>query len=89
MSSGQQNTKAWNQVLVSTGDFKDRFFMECDYKEVMSKERYIGAWHSVNDIQAQAGEQRWQEILMIENNIKDLEVIEIPYKIRAWTVRKA
>lgn len=90
VSSGQQNTKAWDQVLVSTGDFKDCFFMECDYREVMSKERYIGAWNSVNDIQAQAGEKRWQEILMmIENNIKDLEIIEIPYKIRAWTVRKA
>lgn len=31
--------------------------MECDYKEFWDKERYLGAWHSVNDIQAQAGEK--------------------------------
>lgn len=36
--------------------------MECDYKEFWDKERYLGAWHSVNDIQAQAGEKRWKEI---------------------------
>lgn len=90
MSSGTQNTKKWEEVLCSTGDFTDCFFMECDYIEVMDKARYLGAWHSVNDIQAQAGEQRWKEILrMIESKIKGLDIIEIPYKIRAWSVRKA
>ncbi|RDU71653.1 class I SAM-dependent methyltransferase [Helicobacter aurati] len=89
VSSGTQNTKNWEEILVSTGDFEDCFFMECDYVEMMDKARYIGAWHSVNDIQAQAGEQRWQHILsMIESHIKDLHIIEIPYKIRAWSVRK-
>lgn len=63
--------------------------MECDYKEIWSKERYIGAWHSVNDIQAQAGEKRWKEIVaMIENKISSLQNIEVPYKIRAWTAKK-
>lgn len=90
MSSGKQNTKKWEEILVSTGDFKDCFFMECDYIEMMSKERYLGAWHSVNDIQAQAGKKRWLEILnMIESKIEGLDIIEIPYKIRAWTVKKA
>lgn len=56
----------------------------------MSKERYLGAWHSVNDIQAQAGQKRWQQILsMIESKIANLDEIAIPYKIRAWSVRKA
>ncbi|TLD88191.1 class I SAM-dependent methyltransferase [Helicobacter sp. MIT 05-5294] len=90
VSSGTQNVKKWEEILLSTGDFKDYFFMECDYVEVMDKARYLGAWHSVNDIQAQAGEQRWKEILvMIESKIKGLDIIEIPYKIRAWSVRKA
>lgn len=88
MSSGSQNAKAWEQVLISTGDFKDCFFMECDYEEIMSKERYLGAWHSVNDIQAQAGEERWGKILaMIENKISHLELIKISYKIRAWSAK--
>ncbi|OBV30037.1 methyltransferase [Helicobacter sp. CLO-3] len=90
VSSGSQNTKKWEEVLVSTGDFEDCFFMECDYIEMMDKSRYIGAWHSVNDIQAQAGEERWNQIMqMIESKIKDMQIIEIPYKIRAWTARKA
>ena len=89
VSSGTQNVKKWEEILVSTGHFKDCFFMECDYLEVMSKERYLGAWHSVNDIQAQAGQKRWQHILsMIESKITHLDEIEIPYKIRAWNVRK-
>lgn len=64
--------------------------MECDYKEFWDKERYLGAWHSVNDIQAQAGEKRWKEILeMIEVKISHMEKIEMSYKIRAWTAKKA
>lgn len=90
VSSGTQNVKKWEEILVSTGDFKDCFFMECDYFELMDKERYLGAWHSVNDIQAQAGKERWREILkMIENKISSMDMIKIPYKIRAWTVKKA
>lgn len=90
MSSGVQNTKKWEEVLISTGDFTDCFFMECDYSEKWSKERYLGAWHSVNDIQAQAGEKRWQEILaMIEAKISCFDELIVPYKIRAWTARKA
>lgn len=90
VSSGSQNVKNWEQILLSTGDFTDCFFMECDYTEVWSKERYLGAWHSVNDIQAQAGAAKWQKILqMIESKIKDLDELVIPYKIRAWTARKA
>lgn len=55
--------------------------MECDYKEFWDKDRYLGAWHSVNDIQAQAGEKRWKEILeMIEAKISHMQSIEIPYK---------
>ncbi len=88
VSSGAQNVKKWEEILVSTGDFRDCFFMECDYVEKMDKKRYLGAWHSVNDIQAQAGKERWAEILaMIEKEIAPFEILEIPYKIRAWTVR--
>lgn len=90
MSSGTQNVKKWEEVLVSTGDFKDCFFMECDYTELWDKERYLGAWHSVNDIQAQAGKDRWEKIIkMIEDKISHLQNIEVPYKIRAWTAKKA
>ena len=89
VSSGSQNTKQWEYVLVSTGNFKDCIFMETDHMEIMSKDRYMGVWHSVNDIQAQAGDERWQEIIkMIEYEIKNLDSIEVPYKIKVWTAKK-
>ncbi len=89
ISSGSQSTKQWEYILVSTGDFKDCIFMETDHQENMSSERYMGAWHSTNDIQAQAGKDRWSEILtMIENEIKGLNIVNVPYKMRAWTVQK-
>lgn len=76
-------------MLISTGHFTDCVFMECAYSEIWSKERYMGAWHSVNDIQAQAGQKRWEQILaMIEHKIAPFDKLEIPYKIRAWSVRK-
>ena len=88
VASAIQDTKKWEEILVSTGHFQDCFFMECDYTERMSKERYLGIWHSVNDIQVQAGEKRWREILaMIEAEIQPFETLEIPYKIRAWTAK--
>jgi len=88
-SSGSQSTKEWEYVLIETGDFDDCLFMETDHTEIMSKDRYMGAWHSVNDIQVQAGEERWIKIInMIEEEIKHMEKIEVPYKIRAWTVKK-
>jgi len=89
VSSGSQSTKQWEYVLTETGDFKECLFMETDYLEIMSKERYLGAWHSVNDIQSQAGQERWQKILtMINKEIEALAAIEVPYKIRAWTAKK-
>ena len=89
VSSAIQNSKNWDEVLVSTGHFTDCIFMECAYSEIWSKERYMGAWNSVNDIQVQAGQKRWEQILaMIESKIAPFNELEVFYKIRAWTVRK-
>ena len=62
--------------------------VEAPHHAVMSHERYMGAWRSVNDIQAQAGEERFQAILqMIEDKIKGMDEIVVPYLSRAFTVR--
>jgi ubiquinone/menaquinone biosynthesis C-methylase UbiE len=90
VSSGNKNyTKKWEDIIKSTGHFKDVIFMETDHLEKMTIDRYIGAWRSVNDIRAQAGEELFNEILIeIENKIKHLQHIEVPYKMRAWTAQK-
>ena len=91
VSSGLQNIKDWFRVLVSTGHFHDAVFMECSHTETMSMERYLNIWNSVNDVRAQAGEALWQVIMeKIRDKVSSCkdEIMEVPYKIRAWTVRR-
>lgn len=73
--------------LLSTPYFSDLFFVECPHEERMSKERYLGVWRSVNDIQVQAGERRFQKILAnIKEMIAPYDEILVRYKTRAWSV---
>ena len=75
--------------LISGGHFKDCLFVEANHEEVMTKERYLGAWRSVNDIQAQAGPERFEKMMAaIEAEISPLDEIVVPYKTRAWTVQR-
>lgn len=89
VSSG---SKAYTQgiegILLEGGLFQDIVHLDAPHSEVMTKDRYLGAWRSVNDIQAQAGPGLFQDILaMIENEIDGLDQIAVPYRTRAWTVR--
>lgn len=66
----------------------DLFFVEASHEKHMSKERYMGICRSVNDIQVQAGERKFKEILKnIEEIIKPYDEIVVPYKSRAWIVK--
>jgi ubiquinone/menaquinone biosynthesis C-methylase UbiE len=89
VSSGSgRYTQDVDKTLVSTGQFGNLVFMEAPHVEVMTKERYLGAWRSVNDIQAQAGPERFARILdAIADEISSLDVVPVPYKTRAWTVQ--
>ncbi|MDR1982846.1 MAG: class I SAM-dependent methyltransferase [Holosporaceae bacterium] len=65
VSSGNSAyTKNWSRILVSTGHFSEVKFIETSYTERMTKKRYINAWRSVNDVQAQAGPEK------LEKNIR-------------------
>lgn len=76
------------EKLLSTGFFADLFLVEGAHQAVMSRERYMGAWRSVNDIQAQAGEELFQKVLdMIEEKISGLDQVVVPYLSRAFTVQ--
>ncbi|MDE7204287.1 MAG: class I SAM-dependent methyltransferase [Lachnospiraceae bacterium] len=87
VSSGRRMTT--EIMLQKLGNyFKDLIFMECMHDEIMSKERYMNIWRSVNDIRVQAGEEGFQRILKnIENILCDCSEISVPYKSRAWTVQ--
>lgn len=89
VSSGNSvTTEQMYEKLCTEGYFKNLVFMESAYEEIMTKERYMKIWRSVNDIQVQAGEEGFRRIL---NNIEDMlqgqEKVAVPYKSRAWTVQ--
>ena len=90
VSSGASgHVRNYFEELGSTGKFKDVVFFEACHEISMSKERYLGAWKSVNDIQVQAGPEGFQRILAtIEDIIAPLEKIVVPYKTRAWTAQR-
>ena len=90
VSSGHaKNTRDWTRELTATGKFDEVVFMEARHEIVMTRERYLGVWRSVNDIQAQAGPKRFSEILdAIRETIAPLPEIVVPYKTRAWTARR-
>lgn len=88
-SGSQKHSKSWEKVITSTGHFRDVIFTEIDHQESMSRDRYLGAWESTNDIQAQVGPEVWNKILgAIRSETEGLDIIEVPYKIRAWTACK-
>lgn len=89
VSSGSRaNMQDMEKKLLSTPYFEDLFLIEAPHNAVMSKERYMGAWRSVNDIHAQAGDALFEEILkMIAGEIGHLDEVTVPYLSRAFTVR--
>lgn len=89
VSSGKAiTTEEMREKLLTGGFFKDILFIEAPHVEIMTKERYMNTWKSVNDIQVQAGEEGFERILRkIEKIIIDLNEIEVPYRSRSWTVQ--
>jgi ubiquinone/menaquinone biosynthesis C-methylase UbiE len=88
-SGSSEHMRGIEETLLSSGRFDDCFFVEAKHVLVMSKERYLGVWRSVNDIRVQAGEERFREIMkMIESEISRLGSLTIHYKTRSWTVQK-
>lgn len=70
------------------GNYRDLIFMECAHEELMSRERYMNIWRSVNDIRVQAGEDGFRRILKnIEDILKEYSEITVPYISRAWTAQ--
>lgn len=87
-SGSRMNMHDMEDKLLGTEYFKDLFLIEGGHEAVMTKERYMGAWKSVNDIQAQAGKEVFEQILSnIEKKIEPMDSIVVPYLSRAFTVR--
>ncbi|MEZ0373060.1 MAG: class I SAM-dependent methyltransferase [Candidatus Sericytochromatia bacterium] len=87
-SGSRQYTQHLESTLLDGNFFTNLIFIEAPHEVHMSLERFLGAWRSVNDIQAQAGPEVFEKILhWIETEVQDLDKIVVPYKTRAWTVQ--
>jgi len=89
VSSGRAAcTNNLEKILLDQNYFQNLIFIEASHEIKMSQDRYLGAWRSVNDIQAQVGPQKFNEILqVITKEISNYDEICVPYKTRAWTVQ--
>ena len=90
VSSGRSGiTETLTQQLLNSGKFEDVIYIEGRHKIEMSKERYIGAWRSVNDLQNQLGKERFDQFLsFIDYKLKNVETIDATYLTRSWSARK-
>ena len=87
-SGSKKNIGDIENKLLSTPYFGNIVFTEAPHSIVMSKERYMGIWRSVNDIRVQAGEDAFNKILeTIESIIEPFDNITVYYRSRAWTVQ--
>ncbi|MCW5893778.1 MAG: class I SAM-dependent methyltransferase [bacterium] len=88
-SGASRYTVGLEERLVASGRFEAPLFVEAPHAVEMTPERYLGAWRSVNDVQAQAGPERFTRVLAaVAEEIAGMERILVPYRTRAWTVRR-
>lgn len=90
VSSGRSGlTETLTERLLASPCFEDVVYIEGRHMVPMSRERYLGAWRSVNDLQAQLGSRLFGEFLnFVENRIAQVPVIEATYLTRAWAARR-
>lgn len=87
-SGAKKYTDNLEETLLSGGLFKDVLFTSAPHEVEMTHERYMGAWRSVNDIQAQVGPEGFEAIMNeIESMIQGSEYVTVPYQTRSWTVK--
>ncbi|MBP9853699.1 MAG: class I SAM-dependent methyltransferase [Candidatus Omnitrophica bacterium] len=74
--------------LLQCGHFEDALYLEGRHVEIMTPDRYIGIWDSVNDIRVQAGEQIFKQFMdFVKDKVQGLKQIETTYLTRAWMAK--
>jgi ubiquinone/menaquinone biosynthesis C-methylase UbiE len=91
VSSGRSGlTDALTRKLEETEGFGAVVYMESKHTIPLSRERYLGAWRSVNDLRVQLGEVGFTQFLeFVEERTGNLEVIEATYLTRAWVALRS
>jgi len=75
--------------LMDAEGWADPIYAECYHVERMSRERYLGAWHSVNDVQVQAGPERFAAFIrFVEKRLAEHPFLDCCYRTRIWLIQR-
>lgn len=90
VSSGLSGiTLELQDILSDCGIFKTVKYYDAVDVVRRSKTEYIGAWRSVNDVQAQLGKDRFEKFIgEVESIVSKYSFIEVSYLTRAWVATK-
>lgn len=90
VSSGRSGiTKNLEQILKSSGCFSAVIHYEEIERVPVPKEKYLGAWRSVNDIRSQLGEEKFMNFIEhIDNLLTGISSVDVYYQTRAWLAMK-
>ncbi len=91
VSSGRSGiTEKLREILLESGYFKNIFYIDAIDVVLRSCEEYLGAWRSVNDIQAQLGSENFGSFIRdVENILADYKEVDVHYLTRAWVAKKS
>jgi SAM-dependent methyltransferase len=77
------------EQLWSSPWFDDVVYIEGRHDVIMTPERYLGAWRSVNELRVELGEQQFDAFLdFVEQRGSDQRSIRATYATRAWSGRR-
>jgi ubiquinone/menaquinone biosynthesis C-methylase UbiE len=91
VSSGRSGiTEQLTDMLSVKSQFTEVLYLEGRHSVHQTREQYIGAWRSVNDLQVQLGPELFRKFLdFVEKRLAGLASIETTYLTRAWAARRA
>lgn len=77
------------KILTESGIFRSVVYLEATDLLKRTPEEYIGAWRSVNDVQAQLGEDKFSQFIEdVEQICNSADCVDVHYRTRAWVARK-
>lgn len=90
VSSGRSGiTETLTDRLCACPWFERVVYIESRHTIQMSRDRYMGAWRSVNDLRVQLGQEKFTAFLAyVESRIHGYESIDATYLTRAWFARR-
>lgn len=89
VSSGRSGlTEELTQRLYECPLFEDVVFLEGRHTVNQTPEQYVGIWKSVNDIQVQAGSEKFDKFIdFVRSETQGIDNIEVTYLTRVWSAR--